>query len=516
MSDMYIFIGEQAAVPDRVDIGKANVGVIGFDGANDSLFMSMSATLMNAGDYHGFIISQKSDFDALYRSAPSDTPLKKWIDSYFTELVSQADTARLYVYRVPSSYGGGSYADQVALRAGDLTLWKTVYSPVVSITTVKVSYAKDNYTGLPGVVTQSSGNYTVEVDANGNYTGVIQFDANCPVNSNGDPQAIDPNVDTVLLTYTTSGLSEILKAFNNQDVQFMNLAYDHGKMTGSSSGQGIYNGVSWLDDQKCALTHCVSRSSAGWARSLIASDPANKLPSDLMTNYGGSGSSHTFGQLKSSVLGYNKRVINPAWAQTIATSGTYLGSFDGGAVMAALIREVPVRKTLTGLIPNTAMIPYQNESTLQALKSSSMVTEVLISNLIQQPFVNYGYTFGAGFDKWISKIRCDDQIRHLLMSSLLQLILSGKVNYDMSGMALIKSTISATMTQCQINGWHDGLVSITIPIEQYLKIPVASRTPTDQAIIDAARATGAVTGIVIKYQWGTPVEQIVISALEMI
>jgi len=506
MSDMYVMVSEKAPVPARVPIGKCNVAVIAYDSDNDAKFLSASGTRISGDSWRGYEISKKSDFDSLYDSTPANTPLVKWMETYFGELDRQADAARVFFYR----FGGepaGTYTLVTALPAGGVKEWRTANSPVSTLTEVRVHYAA-GYEGAEETVTQSADGYTVEEDDGGKKTGKITFAAGYPRNSNADLQDVDAATDEVLISYTTPTLGEALSFFNNVDTQLVSLAYDGAKMSGSGSGQGIYGGTSFIDDVKTALTHCNSRTSAGWARQLCVTGPVNKKPVDATNAYG---ATDYFSNLRT-IVGAQQNFMGIFPKQVTGTSG-YLAAYDGGAVVASLIRKSRVRDTLTGIVPTTGVVAYEDEATMRSFKSAQLMTFVKVSHLRAEPFLNFGYTFGIGRRKTINNVRCLYQIKHALMASLLQLVLSPDLKYDVNGMRRIKSVIASVIDQCTMNGWCDGLVSINIPIEEYLATPISSRTPADQETISTAQESGIVDNIEVVYQWGPNPETIVISSL---
>ncbi|PNX48633.1 MAG: hypothetical protein BV459_01945 [Thermoplasmata archaeon M11B2D] len=507
MADLYIIVNEKNPVPGRVPIGVANVGVIGFDDANQSKFISTSGVPIKEGNTRGFIIGSYDEFSNLYDGTPEETELVHWMQDYFNELDYQADAANVYFYRFLQSDGAGSATDENMLSAGGVTEWRTATSPIDTLTSIKVSYQVDASTGLPGTVTQPPAGYTVE-EVNGTKTGKITFKTGYPVNAGSNPQPVGQE-DSVLASYTTTGLAGALSVFNNADVQLMSLAYDHGSMSGSVSAQGIYGGTSFVNDMKQLLSHCNSRSNTGWQRQALISLPANQRPWDSGISYGAVGA---WNQLRENDFGQTRNAIVVGFKNTLDTTRSYTASFDGGAAIAAMIRKKPVRGNIGGIAPSTAIPAYEDESTISAFEKARIGTIVKISHLVSSSFLNRGYTLGVGRQRWINNVRCRYQIKHLLMSGLLQLILED-ITYNSEGMNDIIARISAIMKDAQIRGWHDGLVKIVIPIKRYLDIPINQRSASDKDIIAAAIDSGTVNNIEVVYLWGTNVEKIIISAL---
>ena len=509
MADMYVRVSMRTPIPARVPIGKANVAVVGYDAANDAYFLSASGVRIDPANWQGYKIGKLEDFNALYSTTPGNTALYKWMTTYFSELKESADPATVFFYRFGGE-AGGTYTDQTAIPAGGVKDWKTVTSPVTAITGVKVHYAHGKG-GANETVSQASG-YTLETDDTGKYTGKITFKTGYPKNSTPTEQAVNLATDTVLISYTTATLPEALKIFNNQDVQLLCLAYDPGKMSGASSAQGIYGGTSFVDDMKTALAHCTSRTTSGWYRQLCCWLPANAALTDATGKYGGSYSEY-FADFKANELGANQNVMVAGEKQTLATSG-YFGERDTSAMIAAAVRNTKIRNTLTGYTPQLAVTPEENESILRAYQVAQIMTWSKIQNLRGQlPFLNFGYTFGVGRRKTINNVRCLYQIKHALLAALLQLVLSPDLHYDIGGIRRIKSVIAATITECEQKGLCDGLVSMSIPIEEYLAIPVGKRTVEDQTIVTAAQDSAIVDNIEVTYLWGPNPETIVISAL---
>jgi len=509
MADMYIRVSSRAPIPGRVGVGKCNVGVIGYDTANDAKFLSASGTRFDPTNWQGYKISKLADFLALYNSEPGNTALVKWMNTYFTELDRQADPASVLFYRYGGE-GAGTYTLQVAIPAGGVKEWRTMYSPVSAITLVKVHYAA-GYEGTDETVEQDVAGYTLQSDDSGKYTGKITFAAGYPRNSGAVEQDVSLSADSVLISYTTAILAEALKVFNNQDVQLMALAYDPGKMSGSGPGQGIYGGISFIDDMKIVLTHCNSRTSSGRARQLCCGLPANQHMTDPTISYGGPGGEYWSG-FRANELGQARNVMVMGEPHTLATSG-YYGERDTSAMIAAAVRKSRVRDTLTGFVPTTAVTALENESEMEAYKTAQIMTWVKISHLRVEPFINFGFTFGVGRDARENHVRCINQIKHALSTALLQLVLSPDLKYDLNGTRKIKSVISAVIRECEMNNWCDGIVSIIIPIDEYLAIPVAKRTDEDQVIVTNAQDSAIVDNIEVTILWGPNPETIVISAL---
>jgi len=507
MSDLYIIVNERAPVPDRVPIGVANVGVIGFDDENTGKFLSGSGVPIKDGNTRGFIVGSLDAFQKLYDGGPSESELTKWMESYYNELDYQADAANVYFYRFLQADTGGSVSDEEMLPTGITGEWVSGTSPVATLTTVKVSYQVDTYSSAPSTVTQPSEGYDVE-EVNGIKTGKITFKTGYPVNSGGNPQSVGSE-DSVLVSYTTSGIAGALGVFNNADVQLMSLAYDHSKMDGSTSAEGIYGGTSFVDDMKQLVSHCNARSSAGFMRQACISLPANSKPWEDGSSYGATG---LWKELRANDIGQTRNAIVVGFQNAIDTTQDYQASFDGGAVIAAMVRKKPVRGNIGGVFPATAIPAYEDAATIAAFEKARIGTVVKISHLVSSSFLNRGYTFGTGRQKWINNVRCRYQIKHLLMSGLMQLILED-IRYNSNGINAIISRISAIMKDAQIRGWHDGLITVKVPIKQYLDIPVNQRTGEEQDIVSAAQNSGIVDNIEVTYLWGTNVEKIIISAL---
>lgn len=509
MADMYVRVSSRAPIPGRVRIGKCNVGVIGYDASNDAKFLSASGTKLDPNNWQGYKISKLADFLSLYSSTPDNTALVKWMNTYFNEVVYPQDPAFIGFYRYGGE-GAGTYTNQVAIPAGGVKEWKTVNSPVSAISAVRVHYAA-GYEDADETVLQDGAGYSLETDDSGKYTGKITFAAGYPRNSGSVAQDVSLGDDQVLISYTTVALAEAMKLFNNQDVQLMCLAYDPGKMTGATSVSGIYGGVSFIDDMKLVLTHCNSRTSSGWARQLCCGLPVNQRMTDSTTNYGGPGGEF-WGGLMANELGQSRNVMVMGEWHTLSTTG-YLGERDTSAMIAAAVRQRQVRGTLTGFTPSTAVTAIENESEMEAYKTARIMTWVKISHLRAEPFLNFGMTLGVGRDSRENHVRCFNQIKHALLTALLQLVLQPDLKYDIEGIRRIKSVISATIKECELSDWCDGIVSIEIPIEEYLAIPVEKRTAEEQTIVTNAQDSGIVDNIEVTVLWGPNPETIVVSAL---
>jgi hypothetical protein len=509
MADMYIRVSTRAPIPGRVGVGKCNVGVIGYDAANDAKFLSASGTRFDPTSWQGYKISKHEDFLGLYNPSPDNTALVKWMSTYFSELDYQADPASVLFYRYGGE-GAGTYTLQVSLPAGGAKEWRTMYSPVNVISEVSVHYAV-GYTELNETVVQDVAGYVLQTDGSGKYTGKITFAAGYPRNSGNVEQNVNLSTDSVLISYTTVALAEALKLFNNQDVQLMALAYDPGKRSGSLVSQGIYGGTSFIDDMKIVLTHCNSRTVSGRARQLCCGLPANQRMTDPTTFYGGPGSEY-WGGFRANELGQARNVMVMGEQHTLLTSG-YYGERDTSAMIAVAVRKSRVRDTLTGFTPTTSVTALENESEMEAYKTAQIMTWVKISHLRAEPFINFGFTFGFGRDARENHVRCINQIKHALSTALLQLVLSPDLKYDLNGMRRIKSVISAVIRECEMSNWCDGIVSTEIPIEEYLAIPVAKRSPEEQIIVTNAQASAIVDNIEVTILWGPNPETIVISAL---
>jgi len=509
MADMYVRVSERAPIPARVPIGKANVAVIAYDAANDTHFLSGSGVKIDPANNQGYKISTLANFQALYDATPSDTALKKWMETYFGELSSGADPATVLFYRYGGE-GAGNYTLETAIPAGGVKEWRTVNSPVTAITGASVHYLHGNG-DAEETVAQDVAGYALEVDDSGKYSGKITFAAGYPKNGGGTVQDVNLAEDAVLITYSTPKLAEALKLFNNQDIQLLALAYDPGKMSGSLAEQGIYNGVSFIDDMKTALVHCNARSAAGWFRQLCCGLPANQHMTDITQPYGG-GAGEYWGGFRSNELGQAQNAMVMGEWHTLASAG-YHGERDTSAMIAVACRNSKVRDTLTGYTPTTAVTPVENESEMQAYKTAQIMTWARISHLRSEPFLNFGTTFGSGRRRSANNVRCLYQIKHALMTALLQLVLMPDLHYDIAGIRRIKSVIAATIKECELNKWCDGLVSIKIPIEEYIAIPVGQRTAEEQALVSAAIDSAIVDNIEVTYLWGPNPETIVISAL---
>jgi hypothetical protein len=505
MSDLYVRVSEAAPIPGRVGIGKCNVAVVGMDGVNDAKFLSGSGTRVYGDNWQLYEVSNLEGFESLYSSDPSDTPLVKWMKTYFGELDRQADAARVFFYRYGGE-GAGDYTLSQALPAGGVKEWRTAYSPVLGITAISVHYAA-GAGGIEETVAQDPASFVLEEDDTGLYTGKITFLAGYPRNSDNELQDVTP-ADSVLISYTTIALAEALGTLNALDIQLLCFAYDPGKMKAVHGGV-LYSGVSLVDDFKIGLVHCNSRTNAGRARQFIGPLPANARMIDDSSDYGGTS---TWGALRADDIGQQQNFMCISERQNVGTSG-YLGQRDSAAMVAAAIRKRKVRQTLTGFTPTSAVITYENEADMYAFKTAQIMTWVKISHLRAEPFLNFGYTFGVGRRKNENNVRCIYQIKHALMTALLQTVLGPDLIYDIGGIRRIKAVISGTVAQCQMNGWCDGLVSITVPIEQYIKIPIGSRSPEEKEIVSAAQDSAIVDNIEVVVLIGPNPETIVISTL---
>lgn len=507
MAEMYTRIASRGSIPEIVLIGKANLMVIGYDDENDSLIQTLSAPFYSSDTKRLMRVSSNNDFLAAYSSTPANSPLVKFVNDYYNEVGGgAADAAYMYCYRYKTTDAGGNITAN-ALPAGSNKEWRTEVGPVTAITEVAVWY--DGSTR----VVQNAAGYTLETDDGGNYTGKFTFGATFPRNASGVLEDVDETEgDYVEVIFSTGSLTTAMRYLKDTDVQFAALAYDHAFMTGSAANGGIYNGTSFLDDMKVLHTYCRQCTAVGMYRQAIISLPASKKPQDVTSNYGG-GAGETFAQLRTNEFGSSENAIVASFIQDTDNGEPYHADFDGAAVMAGLIRKRAVRSNITGVQNSTAITPYINPSLMQAFKDARIATIVSISHLVNTTFLNYGYTLSTdSVRKWINFNRCEWQTKHMVQASLLQLLLEDPPpRYNMQGISRIKAKIRASMEIARMNGWHDGLISITIPIEEYLSIAPSQRNTTQQNIINAASATGIVDNIGIRFSWGGNVEGIFVT-----
>jgi len=502
---LYVRVNETPPSPGPVRAGRANAIVVGYDDDNDAKFLSLSGPVSGSGldSKRVMRISSYAEFESAYNGTISNTPLAKWIKDYYNEEAGLgADAAFIYVYRFKTTDSGGTYTDEPAIRAGSLSEWRSEIGPVSTITNVKVSYDG----GAP--VTQDAGGYDEEEDDTGLKTGKITFKATYPRNAAGNYQQVNDEIDIVTMTYTTSGIADAFKVLRQVDAQFASLAYDHGRMTGSAPAEGIYGGASLVDDYKELVAFCNQSSGSGFYRQAICSLPANAKPGDSGTSYG---ATNKWQDLRQSDFGQTRNVMVPSFRQTPTTGDGYRGDFDGAAVLAAMIRKNGVRDDVLGTIPTTAIEAYESEALQLAFKQARILTIVKASHLVENSWLNYGYTFGIGVQKWINNVRCRYQIKHLLEANLLALILSGVIRYDVNGGYKLQAAITAYMEQAQLNGWHDGLVSIEIPIMPYMT--KRNKSASDEIVIQTAAESGIWENIAVVYRWGTNTERIELSNL---
>ena len=442
-------------------------------------------------------IGSYAEFQTAYDETPDDTPLTKFVESYYNEEAGQgADPAFVWIYRMKIADTGGTVTDQVAIPGDDLTQWGTGVAPVESITTVKVSY--DGATPVSQV-----GGFDVEVDVNGLKTGMITFKTGFPKDVTVTYKAISLATDTVYITYTTSGIAAAFKIMASVDIQLVAFAYDHGKMTGATPAVGIYGGVSLVDDFQKLVAYVNQAAGSGYYRQAILSLPANAVPGDTATTYG---ATTKWQDLRGSDIGFNDRATIVAFKQSLATSG-YKGEFDGAAVMAALIRKNSVSVDVGYTANTTAIQAYEDLATQWAFKNARIGTIVKDSHLVDGSWLNFGFTCGLDINRWINIRRCKDQIKHLIEARLMRLLLSKPgVKYTAEGGYKIINTIGACVETAKMNGWCLGLVSCVIPIMPYLT--KNNRSTQDQLVVDNAVESGIWSGINLSVRMFGNTEQI--------
>lgn len=500
---IYTNINEEQSAPSIVPFGTANVIVFGFDDDNDDVFDSNAAAVSSAGLTNRVMrITQKADFTNCYDGTMEDTPLSKWVDSYFTEVSTYAvDDAQIWLYRMKTTDTGDTYSEQVAVQAGSLKDWRTAVGPVASITEVKVSYDG-------GTKVDQSGGYTAEQDDNDLYTGKITFKNNYPKNGDGDYEAIDLDTDTVYISYTTGSLSDAFSVVKEVDAQFCCLCHDNGRMTGATAAETIYNGTSALDDWHQLLAFAEQRSAMGRYTVALCSAPSNSKPGDDASDYGGS---DKFQDLRPTDIGRNKRFCLASFKQDNAlNSGTgYRGEFDNSAVLAGMIRKCAIGTPVMFTQNSTPMSAYDDESMQIAFKNAHMLTVVKVSHLLDTSFLNFGYTFGTGKDRWISHGRKMDQIRHLCEARILQAMVAKTIPYSVEGGWKIIEVISGAIETARLNKWCQGLSDsepINIPIHKVMV--KAKKSASEKAQIEAAVESGIWEGIEVKVKIQGVTEQI--------
>lgn len=480
---MGIYINSRGSkpIPSIVNIGTANMLVIGFDDANDDKFDSGAAevTAANISD-RVMRINSYAGLENCYTSIPEDTPLKMAVQTYYNEVGSDyADPAFLYLYRMKTTDTGDELKDQAAIPDGSNTSFRTEVAPVESVDKVSVSFDGE------AAVEQEEAGYEVEEDDNGMLTGVFSFVTGYPKNGEGEYQTIDLKKDIVSVDYTTSGLASVFKIMRTVDVQFAMLAYDGGGMTGSTPGSGIYGGISFIDDCQKLVAFCDQCCGTGWYRKAIIGLPANETPGDDGSSYGAVGS---WANMRTNDIGQNENAIVSSFQRTLATSG-YIGVYDTAALMAALIRKCSVGENVGYTTVTSPIIPYESESMQQAFKDARIGTIVKISHLNEAAFLNFGNTFGIGTHRWINFVRELDQIRHLTDARIFQAMLSKPgIPYTVEGGGKIITAISAAVRVAEMNGWCRGLVGVTIPIMEYLR--KMNKTAEEQKIADDAVESG--------------------------
>jgi hypothetical protein len=501
---IYVKVNEVPPKPGPIQIGTANLAIFAFDDANDSIYDSGSGPVAAAGlGSRVMLISSYSEYESAYTGELSDTPMKVSVESYYNEEAGLGqDSAYLYLYRFKTSDSGETFTDSVAIRAGTLAEWRTEVGPVSTITNVKVSY--DGAAAVDQV-----GGYTEEVDSvTGLKTGKITFNSGYPKNGSGQYQKINQDTDVVTISYQTTGITSAMKVLRQSDIQFVMFGYDHGRMTGSTPAEGIYNGTSFMDDMQELIAYCNQCSSTGFYRQGIISLPANDVPSDDATTYGGSGK---WSDMRQNDIGQTRNAIAVAFKQFLGTGSGYLGEFDGAAVMAAMIRKNSVRTDVMMTIPTTAIQAYEDEAIQLAFKNSRIGTIVKASHLSPTSWLNFGYDFGIGVQRWINNVRCRYQIKHAIEAGLLALMLSKKIIYNIEGAYKIMDRITAIVEQARLNQWCDGLKSIEIPIMEYML--KRNKSQSDIDILTQAAESGVWENIAVTYIWGTNTERIEVSSL---
>lgn len=505
MGNIYVNSVDSQPLSRPVPMGIANVLMLGFDDENDAIFDSMSNPVLAASlGPKVAVITSYPEFLSMYTDIPDDSQLKRSVEDYFNEEAGYGvDAAKLYLYRFALADTGDTITDETALPGVNVTQWRTVISPVTAISTVKVSYDG-------GTPVSQAGGYTAETDSDtGLYTGKVTFNAGFPKNAIAAYQAIDPAKDEVTISYTTGGLETALKVVKNVDVQYVMGCYDNGKMTGDTPAEGIYGGMSYIDDIQKLAGFVNQSATRGYYRSILCALPANAKPGDMATTYGATAK---WKDLRNEDLGNNKRIIVAAFKQTLVSTG-YLGEFDTAAYMAALIRKCGVREDVGGTKNQMGVSPYDDDSMQYAFKNARICTIVAAPGL-EGTFLNFGYTLGLGNDRWINHVRCFDQIRNLVEGRLLAAIVNKRIPYNLEGAYTIMTIITGAIQTAQMYGWCEGLADKTAIVTKPIDVPImaymtkANKTPADWETITNAANSGTWTGIQFTVKWGPNTERI--------
>lgn len=494
----------------RDGIATAQPAVVGI---NNALIIGKAT---GAPDTNPFLIQSIAGMPS---SVIAGDQLYEAAQDYFDEA---AGNAGLWCYVVSTDVVSQEEVLLDGARDSSNTEFYIPYSPLTAVSKVEVLIA-DRDTGS-GWVTQpttpTQEEWYITGTSNDTLNGQITLGVSgAYYNSGGiaiSGLTLGPN-DYIRADVTYGPMGKAFGDINQDDVYFQlfTFGYNQSKVQPQGPTEAddykyhsgyCYSDVCWLKDNMLGAIMAGNFNSVGKYGVFCYSMPDNLKPNTIMTGYA-TGTSYNDGSYKYNnvrdIVGTSNKVAGFSAKQSVD------GRDTAAAVMGTLMRDHP-RKTLTTTVP-TIFSQVDMPQTPEILGWSACQINVFLQDSSFKMWSS-NFTHGTSNGAKINFNRCLGIFKKKLNEILLTQIMTRTLKYDLDGVMKIESAIASVQKNMVNLGYIDGMGKIVIPIKAYLQ-KEGSMSTGDQAILDAARASGILGDILVEFKWNGDIERIVISSL---
>jgi len=326
--------------------------------------------------------------------------------------------------------------------------------------------------------------FTVEVDGAGNWNGQLTFDDGLSgVNGVVKPLTTDCKIQVDFTAGTSSGLSTALTEYN---INMVSLALENNATIEQYES---YVFGTQLDDIMTMLNAI-----AGKNIIFFYALPGGAQPETTIN-----ATANKWKELKA-LMGAREDVA----AIKVIPSALNHDAATGWMAMTSISHP---HKQMTFAEPHFGIEREEPPINRGKWKDGQIACIMKRTELSGEPFlVTYGFTFGSGDAARINGVRCRYILAQQLINNLWALLAKRDTLMSYDGMQKIRAQIRGTFKILIDQGIVDGLVSISIPIEEDLLANTAAGR--------IARAQRLVPAIEIEYLWYTSVEKIIITRAE--
>ena len=329
--------------------------------------------------------------------------------------------------------------------------------------------------------------WTALLDGAGNWDGQIDFSNGLSGESCGDVDPLTTGCD-IRADFCIGSQGGLGEAITQYQINLISLALEN---TADLKNYADSLFGSQLDDIM-TMSSAIAGKRCIWFYAL----PGDADPDDTIY-----GTSNTWVELKN-LIGSRPDVA------VIKAKPSALNHDIATGYMAMTVISPP-HMQMTFAQPHMGIEDYEPLINRSKWKKGQIGSIMKRTELSGEPFlVTYGFTFGAGDNSRINGTRCQYILAQTLYNNLWGLLAKRTTLMSYEGMQVIRATIEGTFKTLIDKNIIDGLVSVSIPIEEDLK----NNTSAGQI----ARAQYTVPAIEIEYLWYTSVERIVITQVENI